>query len=303
MTRVRPASVRHLQVFCVAARQLSFNLAAQQLHLTPSAVSHRIRELEGSLGTELFERRVRAIELTEAGRTLYTEVAPLLDAVEQSMTNVAQRLQRQRLRIAAPQFFASDFLVPRLSGFSARWPQIDLRLESTEPRLTHHPVSADVGIVISARRPEGVRAIPLFELRLVAACAPRYRAGLGPLHDRLPDDVVLLVHRSWSNGWSRWSEAAGLGLPAHASTVEFDTTFALLRAAEHGLGVALAPASLAEAWLRSGTLIPIDDTEAAVGETYWFVAREADLQRAEVRAFRDWALLELSDVDDRSARP
>jgi LysR family glycine cleavage system transcriptional activator len=72
MAKVQPASVRHLQVFCVAARHLSFKRAAEQLHLTPSAVSHRIRELENSLGIELFERRTRAVELTDAGRTLFT---------------------------------------------------------------------------------------------------------------------------------------------------------------------------------------------------------------------------------------
>jgi LysR family glycine cleavage system transcriptional activator len=290
MSRIRPASVRHLQVFCVAARHLSFKLAARQLHLTPSAVSHRIRELESSLGIELFERRTRSVELTEAGRTLHTEVAPLLDAVEQSMTNVAQRLQRQRLRVAAPQFFASDFLIPRLAGFSARWPQVDLRLESAEPRPTTPSASADVAIVISSHRPQGVRAMPLFELRLVAACSPKYRTALGPLPGRLPGETVLLVHRSWADGWARWTEATGIELPAQASTVEFDTTYSLLRAAEHGLGVALAPAYLGDAWLQGGTLIPIDGTEAPTGETYWFTARESDLHRSEVRAFRDWAV-------------
>jgi LysR family glycine cleavage system transcriptional activator len=294
MAKVRPASVRHLQVFCVAARHLSFKHAAQQLHLTPSAVSHRIRELEGSLGVELFERRTRAVELTEAGHTLFTEVAPLLDAVEQSLSNVAQRLQRQRLRVTAPQFFASESLIPKLPGFGMRWPQVDLRLDSSEPRPSEHPAHADASILISAQRPDGVRAIALFELRLAAMCSPQYRSTLGPLQGRLPAETVLLVHKSWPDGWLRWAEATGTDVARHATFIEFDTTFSLLRAAEHGLGLALAPTHLGEPWLQGGALMRLDAADVAIGETYWFAARESDLHRGEVRAFRDWALMEFS---------
>jgi LysR family glycine cleavage system transcriptional activator len=294
MKNVRPASIRHLQVFCAAARHLSFKDAANHLHLTPSAVSHRIRELEANLGIGLFERRTRAVELTEAGATLFTEVAPLLDAVEQAMTNVAQRLQRLRLRVTAPQFFASDCIVPRLAGFGVRWPQVDVRLESMEPRPTVHPTTADASILISSQRPEGVRSIPLFELRLAAVCSPKYRAGLGPLERRLPDDAVLLVHKSWPEGWSRWADVTGTSVSPSATFVEFDTTYSLLRAAEHDLGLALAPTNLGDTWHQAGSLMRVDDVDVAVGDVYWFAAREADLQRTEVRAFRDWAVTEFS---------
>lgn len=294
MGTVTPASVRHLQVFCMAARHLSFKQAASKLHLTPSAVSHRIRELEGSLGVELFERRTRSVALTDAGRTLFTEVAPLLDNVEQSLKNIAHRLQRQRLRVTAPQFFASECLIPQLQGFGTRWPQVDVRLDSHEPRPSSHPATADASILISADRPKGVRAIPLFELKLAAMCSPKYRSSLGPPDGTLPPSAALLVHSSWPDGWLRWSEATGIDIPRHAQYREFDTMFSLLRAAEHGLGVALAPRHLADAWLQGGALIRVDDRDIELGQTYWFAARESDLQRPEVRAFRDWALSEFS---------
>jgi LysR family glycine cleavage system transcriptional activator len=294
MGTITPASVRHLQVFCMAARHLSFKQAANKLHLTPSAVSHRIRELEGALGVELFERRTRAVDLTDAGRTLFTEVAPLLDTVEQSLRNIAQRLQRQRLRVTAPQFFASECLIPQLQGFSSRWPQVDVRLDSLEPRPSAHSPAADASILISVERPKGVRAVPLFELKLAAMCSPKYRASLGPSDGRLPPGAVLLIHSSWPDGWLRWSEATGFELPRLAQYREFDTMFSLLRAAEHGLGVALAPLHLADAWLQGGTLMRVDGHDVDLGQTYWFAAREADLQRPEVRAFRDWALNEFS---------
>lgn len=287
--------MRHLQVFCVAAQRLSFKQAARQLFLTPSAVSHRIRELESSLGIELFERRTRSVVLSEAGRTLHAEVAPLLDAVEQALTNVAHRLQRQRLRVSAPQFFASENLIPRLRGFGARWPQVDLRLDSTEPRPTSHPAEADASIVLSPQPPDGVRAVRLFDLRVVAMCSPKYLSSLGPLRDRLPRDCVLLVHRSWPDSWQRWTAETRIRIARTTPVVEFDSVFSLLRAAEHGLGVALAPTHLGESWLQGGSLTRLDAPEIALADAYWFAARESDLQRSEVRAFRDWVLVEFSD--------
>lgn len=289
-----PASVRHLQVFCLAARHLSFKQAAQVLYLTPSAVSHRIRELEASLGVPLFERRTRSVELTEAGRTLYGEAMPLLDALDDALANVAQRLQRERLRVIAPQFFASEILIPRLAGFSSRWPQIDLRLDSTLARPSEHPAEADASILLSAHRPERVRAVALGELRVTATCSPRYRGALGPLAARLPADAVLLVHRSWPEGWRRWTEATGIRVARNAPTLEFDTMFSLLRAAEHGLGLALAPSHLVESWLQGGALTRLDAEDVPLGDTYWFAARAADLKRPAVRAFRDWVLTEFS---------
>ena len=292
MAKVSPASVRHLQVFCAAARLSSFKQAAQQLFLTPSAVSHRVRELEANLGVALFERRTRAVLLTDAGRSLFDEVAPLLDAVEQSLANVAQRLQRQRLRVTAPQFFASEYLIPRLSGFGARWPQVDLRLESSEPRPASHPPDADAAILLSSQRPDGVHALALFDLRVAATCSPQYRAALGPLSDYLPSEATLLVHRCWPDWWARWSRATGIALRPGATVLEFDAMFSLLRAAEHGLGLALAPTHLAATWFENGALIRLDQREVSLGDTYWFTARESDLPRPEVRAFRDWTLTE-----------
>ncbi len=292
MAHPRPASIRHLQVFCVAAKQLSFKKAALELHLTPSAVSHRIRELEGSLGVPLFERRTRAIELTEAGRALFAEIAPLLDAVEQSVAQVTRHLQRQRLRVAVPQFFASEALVTRLPGFSQRWPQIELRIDSMEARPIVHPQGADASILIAARPPEGVRSIALFELVLAVMASPGYCAALGPLSGAIPDDAVLLVHRSWPDMWERWSAASGIRLPSAPQVVEFDTMFALLRAAEGGIGMALVPTHLGDEWLRSGALVRLGCADQPSGEWYWFAAREDDLKRAEVRAFRDWVVTE-----------
>src|SRR6202046_5417177 len=95
----RPPPLRNLRAFCVAARHRSFKFAADELFLTPSAVSHQMKELEDSLGVRLFERKTRALELTTAGHTLLDEAEPLLDAIDRSLTRIARRNNRVTLRL------------------------------------------------------------------------------------------------------------------------------------------------------------------------------------------------------------
>lgn len=281
-------------MFCAAARALSFKRAAETLYLTPSAISHRIRELEANLDVSLFERQTRSLELSAAGRALYEEVAPLLDALEQTLVRVSQRHARRQLRVTVPQFFASELLMRRLTGFHARWPDIDIRLDSQQPRPSVHPSDADASILLATRRPDGVRATPLFDLTLAAVGSPGLRASLGPPPATLPPDPVLLVHGSWPDAWSQWAAARRVELPVSASVIVIDTMFSLVRAAERGMGLALVPARLCDAWLSTGQLVRICAEDLTTDETYWFATRDSDAERPEVRALRDWVLMEFA---------
>src|SRR4030081_320972 len=135
----RPPPLRNLRAFCVAARHRSFKFAADELFLTPSAVSHQMKEMEDSLGVQLFERKTRALELTTAGHTLLEEVAPLLTALDRSLTQIARRGSRRRLRVQVPPLFASELFLPRLASFWAAHPDVDLQLETRGPRPSIHP--------------------------------------------------------------------------------------------------------------------------------------------------------------------
>src|SRR6266478_5797354 len=115
----RPPPLRNLRAFCAAARHRSFKAAADELFLTPSAVSHQMKELEEALGVRLFERKTRALELTTVGHTLLEEVEPLLEALERSLAQIARRSGRQTLRVLLPPFFASELFIPRLASFCA----------------------------------------------------------------------------------------------------------------------------------------------------------------------------------------
>jgi LysR family glycine cleavage system transcriptional activator len=294
VAKSRSTSIRHLQVFCAAARALSFKRAAEHLYLTPSAVSHRIRELETGLDVSLFERHTRSLELSASGRALFEEAAPLLDALEHTLVRLSQRHARRQLRLTIPQFFASELFMRRVTGFYARWPGIEIRLDSQQPRPRQHAADADASILLATRRPEGVRATPLFDLSLAAVGSPARRASLGSAPEALPTDTVLLVHASWPDAWQKWAAARQVALPVSASVIEVDTMFSLVRAAERGMGLALVPARLCDAWLLSGQLVRFCAEDLATDETYWFATREADADRPEVRALRDWVLMEFA---------
>ena len=134
----RPPPLKNLRAFCAAARHRSFKFAADELCLTPSAVSHQMKELEAALGMRLFERKTRALELTTAAHRLLDEVEPLLEALDRTLAQLARRNGRQTLRIRLPALFASELFIPRLAAFCAANPQIDVQLDTRDPRPAAH---------------------------------------------------------------------------------------------------------------------------------------------------------------------
>src|SRR5262245_676997 len=162
----RPPPLRNLRAFCVAARHRSFKFAADELFLTPSAVSHQMNALEDSLGVRLFERTTRAIGLTTAGHTLLAEIGPLLRARHGNLAQIARRNGRHTLRVLLPPFFASELFIPRLTSFCAAHPEIDMQIDTSDPRPSMHPATADVSILLSDEVPQGLKVSKLFSLSL-----------------------------------------------------------------------------------------------------------------------------------------
>jgi len=286
----RPPPTRNLRVFCVAARNRSFKLAADELCLTPSAVSHQMKELEAALGVELFVRRSRALDLTAAAVTLLEEIEPLLAALDRSLAQVARRGQRRTLRILLPPFFASELFIPRLTGFCAQHREIDIQIDTRDPRPSLHPATADVSILLADSEPQGLQAAPLFSLSLTAACAPEHAPAVARLRSAVLREMPLIVHKPRPYAWASWAEQVGLEAPEPKNVIELDTMYAVVRAAERGVGVALVPSRLCDAWFRSGSLVSIFATEFITADTYFLVSRRQDSARPEIRALTDWAL-------------
>lgn len=291
----RPHLLRHLRVYCVAARALSFKDAAMLLHLTPSAVSHQIRTLEEQLGQRLFERKTRSLELTPQGRRLLDEVEPLFEAVDAALSRISVHRTRSALRVTLPPFFASELFVPRLASFYERAPGIDIHLDTTDPRPDEHPATADVSILLAQQPPAADLDVhELFALTLTAACSPRIAGRVRELGALVFRDVALIVHRSRPHAWTQWAEEAGLDAGHVKQIMELDSMYAVVRAAERGLGIALVPTVLGSAWFESGALVRVSDLELPTLDRYFFVHRRTDSARAEVALLRRWAITEFA---------
>jgi len=287
---VRQSSVRGLRTFCVAARCLSFKAAAEQLCVTPSAVSHQIKGLEQQLQTLLFERRTREIALTEHGAQLFAQVEPLLSELER----VTQRFmrhngQRRTLRIALLPFFASEMFIPRLRAFSDKYRSIDIRVETTEAGCLH-PSATDASILLLSSRPTEMCSHPLFSLRLAPACSPQLARELALRDPRGLIGATLIVNKSRPHAWQDWFASMSIALDRPPKMIQLDSMFAVARAAERGLGVALVPVALSGTWFNSGALVRPCIGELETTDRYYFVYRAEAAQNPDVRALRDWVI-------------
>lgn len=299
----RAPPLRSLRAFCIAARHRSFKVAADDLFLTPSAVSHQMKELEDLLGVQLFERKTRSLELTTAGHTLLDEMEPLLEALDRSLTQIARRGSRRRLRVLVPPFFASELFVPRLASFCLAHPDIDIQMETLDPRPSVHPPTVDVSILLADSPPHGLKVERLFSVRLAAVCAPEHAATVARLGGNVFRELALIVHKPRPFAWSQWAEEIGLTTPEPRNLIELDTMFAVVRAAEAGLGVALVPEALCAGWFQTGALVRIFTVGLPVSDTYFLVCRMKDAEKPEVAALMEWAVEEFSAFDERKPAP
>ncbi len=290
MRLLRPPPLKSLRAFCAAARHRSFKSAADELYLTPSAVSHQMKELEDTLGIRLFERRTRAVELTRAGRSLLDELAPLLEAIDRSLARIARRHRRTLLRLRLPPFFASELLVPRIGSFCDAYPDVDLQVDTHDPRPSTHPPSADLSVLLSDTVPQGLMVSRLFPLSLVAACAQEHAAAAARLGSAVFREMALIVHKARPLAWSRWAREVGLEEPEPKNLIELDTMSAVVSAAERGAGIALVPGALCCARFDSGALVQVFPVELATPDAYFLASRLKDAERPDVAAMSRWML-------------
>jgi LysR family glycine cleavage system transcriptional activator len=288
---MRPNVIRGLVVFCAAARYLSFKMAADDLCITPSAVSHQIKAIEDLLGAPLFERRTRSIVLTPVGAALYSQTGPLLSSLDAVASEFLAKSSRRRvLRISLPQFFASEVLIPRLEAFTQAHPNLNIHVDTTDGRDTEFSSDGDAAVRLLPSEPKGYCAVPLFGLALIPACAPAY-AERHDFHDRKTlSDCTLIIHRSRPDAWNDWLALSGTRLAKQPRIIELDNMFAVARAAERGLGIALVPLRISGAWIRSGSLVTPLATILDSGEQYFFMCRPKDANDSDIVMLRRWTI-------------
>jgi LysR family transcriptional regulator, glycine cleavage system transcriptional activator len=272
-----PAQYRGLRAFCAAARSASFKHAADELCLSASAISHQIRDLEAYLGIRLFEREIRSISLTQAGREYFEAIEPLLRGIDLITDSIRRKPERCTVKVQMPEFFASELFVPRIGEFSAQHPDLDLQIESGSTSMSSTP--ADVQILLSGKQPANPTAQRLFPIRYVPACSSDLygNSDHGP---ELLQQATLLVHKARPQAWQRWASMAGLPDPQPERIIRLESMFALARATEQGVGIGLIPMPMSDNWFASGTLKRLFDQDLITTD-YYYVCTSGDSENPE----------------------
>ncbi len=288
-------SLRGLRTFCVAARHKSFRTAAEKLFITPSAVSHQIKSLEDELGERLFERGSRELALTEIGQSLYDDVSPLIEQLDDIAVSYKKGRSRSSVRISVQPFFASEYFVPRLSEFTADNPDIDIQVGTSDESTEKHPADADLSIRLFRNPPTDMPSNKLFPLRMVPSGSKDFKKALKVRGRKIVSDFPLLVHESRPKAWTQWAAASGIELPSDSKITRLESMIAIVRAAERGLGAALVPIPLANQWFQQETIVRLFDKELVADVSYYLVCNKDRANYPAVRELEDWILENFAD--------
>jgi LysR family glycine cleavage system transcriptional activator len=288
---MRLPSLKFLKTFQVAAARLSFKAAAEELCITPSAVSHQIKALEEQLGVPLFDRGPHSLSLTEAGRHYLQHMDSVFSRLESVTEQLQIRYGRGVVRLHMPPFFATELLLPKLPSLLAAQPDTDIHINTALAPSQPHSPDADVSIVVNATPETGLDCHKLFSQAFVPACSPMVllRHPINCVEDL--NQHTLIVHEARLDAWEQWAESLGTRLRPK-NIVRFDTMYTAAQAAEHGVGVALVATRLGIERFAQGSLVRLFDTELETGESYFLLMRPEDAGRPDVRALTEWLLNE-----------
>lgn len=275
-----------LRAFDVSARHLNFTRAAEELHLSPTAVSQHVRNLEQRLGVPLFRRVPRGLALTDEGLALLPVLAESFARIATALDGFGRgrgTRPREVLSVGAVGTFAVGWLLPNLREFQLAHPLIDLRIFTNNNRVDLAGEGLDYALRFGDGLWHGTEALPLMRAPLAPLCAPAIAQRLRAPRD-LGREALLRSYRA--DEWTGWFAAAGVSPPIVRGVV-FDSSLAMAEAAAQGAGVALLPSAMFARDLRSGRLVRPFALELDAGG-YWLTRLKSRRASAAMRAFRDW---------------
>lgn len=287
--------------FEAAARRLSFTLAAEELFVTQSAVSRQVQALEDFLGVKLFERRHRALALTEAGQAYFRAASAALAELRAATQRVREASRAHVLTVTCTVSFASIWLVPRLGRFRQAHPGIDVRIAATHEVVDMEREGVDLAIrdIPSGKEPPG--AIRLVGERMCPVASPAYLAeAKAPLAK--PADLrrhaMLVFHDPqgrwpWLT-WAAWLEANGEADLVPGGSLTYDQYDQVVNAALHGQGVALGRMSLVESLVEEGRLVALFGKRMQIPRALHAIYAPGAENRPEAQAFVDWLRKEIA---------
>lgn len=293
-TRIPP--VHALSAFEAAARHGSFALAAEELCITPSALSHRIRLLEEFVGERLFLRDGRNVGLSEFGRRYLDVVRQALRTLTDFPMPRRAASAQPRVKITVPPTFARYMLVPKLASFTQNHPDIAVEIYLSVPLYDLSLSESDIEVRFGVGKYPNLQSEMLFAEPTFAVASPAYLKKIGPIETPADLQKVSLL-RSALEPWQPWFEAAGLDWPEPANGLRVDDLGLLLEMVKHGHGVGLTREHFAREMIARGDILRLFDRQLATPPHAYYVVYEKQVrERPEVEVFLDWMKNVLRDA-------
>ena len=271
---------------------MSFTKAADELAVTQAAISHQVKALEDWLGRKLFHRVNRGLRLTDDGLVLLPTLTDSLDRMHAAVSRLSREDAAKRLTVSTMDSFAAGWLVPRLRHFRHHYPEIDVRVTTSDVAVDFATSDVDMAVRYGTGPWPGTHTVPLFEEEVFPVCSPELIDGPHPLRE--PGDLRhhTLLHDDMTITWRMWLTAAGVqGVDAERGPMYMHSNL-VMQAAVSGEGVALGRSRLAADDIAAGRLVRPFALGLASNFSYFIVCAEGTEEVPKIVAFRDWLLAE-----------
>ena len=290
-------SLKALRVFETAARRESFKDAAEELHVTHAAVSHQIKALEQSLGTELFRRRGRGVQVTDAARKYAEQIALAFDRIDAATTELHGNPMSGTLRVSIAPFYGNRIVLPRLSRFHALYPNIKVEPDMSSTVLDFRKSEMDGGLRYGKGRWPGLTAIEMHRDELVPVAAPTVVEGRKlPLEPKDIAQMTLGYVGGDETDWDAWLAKAGYRGPSPKHLLGYGTRAQVIDLAFSGHGIALADLRLTAPDVAAGHLVRLNETGISTGRSMWLVFPESEFHDKRLLAFGEWFRTEVDAI-------
>ncbi len=286
--------MRALRSFEAAARLGSFQAAAEELFVTPSAISHQLKTLEEFLGLELFIRQTRRISLTHVGEEYYESIHKALSEIDRSTQQLISVHQSGELHLSVIPAFLTRWLLPRISSFHEANPDIKLEISSNSGLIDFDRVDTDMAVYFGDGDWSGIEIHFLRHYQQVPVCSPKLLKNF-PINK--PEDLfkhTLLYVQKRNDEWSNWFEQVNTPFKESIKGVYFSSSALTTSAAISGLGIALADIGFVSEEIASGELVVPIDTFLGIDKSFYLVYQKDRVMTYAMKAFQSWLMEEMS---------
>ena len=292
--------LNNLNAFAAAAEHLSFQKAAEVLYVTPSAVSHQIRNLEKILGYKLFDRLDRGVSLTPHGKRLFADIAAPMQQLYEASRKALRGLDDNTLALSVAPVFATGWLLQRLKDFYATYPDISLSVVASAEFADFSSDQFDASIRMGAGEWESTKSIRLIDRELVAVCHPALlKQSKELLTPAQVAEYPLILNTVMPDTWNEWFQSAGMCMPpGDGSRLQVQSTALAIEAVQSGESIALVDWRFIQEHIESGRLSIASEHLLKNNEGYFLTFPEMAESLSSLICFRDWLFAQL-DLDEK----